>query len=96
MASVPACHKVLSSSSSSFRGGTADVNDDSVHPAVDLNKLPVLSIINSNSHIMSLTPSEVIITIPPPKVDMHGIGFMNKDYLDGVIQSSIFVNNDTL
>ena len=76
--------------SSSFSGGTADVNDDdsSVHQAVVLNKLPVLSIIDSNSRIVSFTPSEVIITIPPPKVDMHG--------KDGGIQSSIFVNNDTL
>jgi hypothetical protein len=68
-----------------------------VHPAVDLNKLPVLSIIDSNSRIVSFTPSvEVIITIPPPKVDTHEKEFMNKDYLDGGIQSSIFVNNDTL
>ena len=27
---------------------------------------------------------------------MHGIGFMNKDYLDDGIQSSIFDNNGTL
>jgi hypothetical protein len=61
--------------SSSFSGGTADVNDDdsSVHQAVVLNKLPVLSIIDSNSRIVSFTPSsEVTIAIPPPKVDMHG------------------------
>jgi len=86
-------------SSSLFRGGTADVNDDddSVHPAVDLNKLPVLSIIDSNSRIMSFSPSsEVTISISPLKVDMHGKGFMNKDYLDGGIQSSIFINNDTV
>ncbi len=50
-----------------------------------------------NSRIVSFAPSsEVTITIPPPKVDMHGKGFMNKDYLDGGIQSSIFVNNSTL
>jgi len=39
----------------SFRGGTADVNDDdddSVHPAVDLNKLPVLSIIKEKKMYM--------------------------------------------
>jgi len=43
-----------SSSSSSFRGGTADVNDDGdyVHPAVDLNKLPVLSIIEEKKMYM--------------------------------------------
>jgi len=78
-------------------GGTADVNDDdSVHPAVDLSKLPITSIIDRNSRIVSFAPSEVTITIPPLKVDMHGIGFMSKDYLDGGIQSSIFGNNDTL
>ena len=27
---------------------------------------------------------------------MYGKGFVNKDYLDGGIQSSIFGNNDTL
>jgi hypothetical protein len=85
-------------SSSSFRGGAVDVNDDdsSVHPAVDLSKLPVASIIDSNSRIVSFAPSEVTITIPPPKVDMLGIGFVNKDCLDGGIQSSIFGNNGTL
>ena len=75
-----------------MRGGTADVNDDddsSVHPAVDLNKLSVLSIIDSNSRIVRYTPSaEVTITFTPPKVDMHGIGFMNKDYLDTMVVSS--------
>ena len=66
-----------------MRGGTADVIDDddsSVHPAVDLNKLSVLSIIDSNSCIVIFAPSEVTITIPPPKVDMHGKGFMGKKY----------------
>ncbi len=51
-------------------------------PAVDLDKLPVLSIIDSNSRIVSFAPTaEVTITIPPPKVDMPGKGFLNKDYL---------------
>ena len=89
--------KAATDIASSFSGGTVDVNDDdSVHPAVDLNKLPVASIIDSNSRIVSFAPSEVTITIPPPKVDMHGIGFVNKDCLDGGIKSSIFGNNGTL
>ena len=85
-------------SSSPFRGGTVDVNDDddSVHPAVDLIKLPIVSIIDSNSCIVSFTPSaEVTITFTPPKVDMHGIGFMNKDYLDTMVVSSRLSSSTT-